>query len=148
MISFGRYRIGRRAAFLTLFGIAYLMIGNALLTTNETPLVRHVFRFALSIMPLHGWGTAWIICGAVALIDGLWPRGRDTVGFVAAVVAPVAWAIVYFIAWAQLDVPGVRQLWENAVVYLMIACAVAIVAGMPEPRTVRRALISLGRSSK
>lgn len=147
MIGLGRYRIGRRGAFLTLFGVAYLMIGQALVTSTTTPIVRHVFRFALSILPLPGWGVAWLVCGTVAIVDGLWPHGRDMIGFAAAVLAPVAWSIVYLAAWLQLDAPGApvgRNLWESALLYAVIAAAVLIVAGMPEPRVLRKIVEEAG----
>lgn len=140
MIGIGRWRLGRRGAFLTLFGVAYVLIGQALLTAQETPLVHHVFRFGISIMPFHGWGVAWIVCGGIAVIDGLYSRGRDLVGFVAAVLAPLAWSFVYLVAWLQLDVSGVRNLWQSSLLYAVIAGAVLIVAGMPEPRAMHRVL--------
>lgn len=140
MIGIGRWRLGRRGAFLTLFGTAYILIGQSLLTTEQTPLVRHVFRFGLSILPLHGWGIAWIVCGSVAILDGLYSRGRDLIGFVAAVLAPLAWSFVYLVAWIQLDVRGVANLWQSSLLYAVLAAAVMIVAGMPEPRAMGRVL--------
>lgn len=140
MIGLGRYRIGRRGAFLALFGVAYLLIGQSLLGVHDTRLVDHVFRFALAIMPITGYGWLWLTCGAIALLDGLWPRGTDTPGFVAAVLAPVVWSIVYLAAWLQEDTPLIHNLWETSLLYAVIAAAVLIVAGMPEPRTVRRVI--------
>lgn len=130
----------RRAAFLAVFGLAYLLVAKSLLDTDETPLVRHVFRFGLSIMPLWGWAVMWAACGAIALLDALVTRrGRDSIGFAAAVVAPTAWSIVYIAAWIGNDT-RIRDLWVPAVNYIIIAGAVFLVAGLPDPSTLRKVL--------
>ena len=135
-----RRLLSRRAAFLALFGLAYLGIAKSLLDTDETPLVRHVFRFALSIMPLWGWAVMWAACGAIALLDALLTRrGRDSIGFAAAVLAPTAWAIVYIAAWVGNDT-GIKDLWVSAVNDIVIAGAVFIVAGLPDPSTLRKVI--------
>lgn len=135
-----RHLLSRRAAFLALFGVAYLLVAKSLLDTDNTPLVRHVFRFGFSIMPLWGWAVMWAACGAIALVDALLTRrGRDSIGFAAAVLAPTAWAIVYIAAWIGNDT-GIKDLWLSAVNYIVIAGAVFIVAGMPDPSTLRKVI--------
>lgn len=141
-----RHWLTRRGTFLTVFGILYLLVAKSLLDTQVTPLVRHVFRFGLTVMPLDGWAALWAACGLVAIADALITRhGRDSIGFAAAVTAPTAWAVVYLAAWAGNDT-GIRDLWLSAVNYLGIAAAVLIVAGMPDPTTVRRVLRATERS--
>lgn len=140
--------LSRRGTFLALFGIAYLLVAKSLVDTDTTPLVRHVFRFALGIMPLAGWALLWLVCGGIALLDALLTRdGRDSVGFAAAVIAPTAWAIVYVAAWVGNDT-AVRDLWISAVTYALIAAAVLIVAGMPDPSTVRYAIRAAEREQE
>jgi hypothetical protein len=130
----------RRGTFLAVFGAAYLLVAKSLIDTDVTPAVAHVFRFALAVMPLTGWALLWLVCGAIALADAVLTRdGRDALGFAAAVFAPTAWAIVYTAAWAGNDT-GVKDLWISAVTYALIAAAVLIVAGMPDPSGVRTVL--------
>lgn len=137
-MSIRSYRIGKRGVFLALFGIVYILTGKSLIDTPNSPVVQHVFRFALHVMPLTGYGIAWIACGVTALAYGLIPNRRDTLGFAAASFMPTAWAFVYFTAWLQLDVPGVQDLLESTVTFALLAAAVAIVAGMPEPGELTR----------
>jgi hypothetical protein len=118
------------------FGATYLLIAYSLHSTQLTPASRYAFRFALGIMPLTGWALLWLACGTIALADAILTRGRDALGFAAAVLAPLAWGVVYFAAWIQ----GTPRLWETALLYGLIAAAVLIVAGMPDPSTVRKVL--------
>lgn len=133
MAGLRRYRIGRRGLFLALFGIAYLLIGQALIKVDVTPEINHLFRFATFFMPIYGWGIAWVVCGCIAILDGLWHRGTDIIGFTVAVLIPLAWSIVYLAAWIQEDRPH-SNLWQSSLLYAVLAGAVLIVAGMPEPR--------------
>jgi hypothetical protein len=120
------------------FGVLYLLVAKSLLDTDETPLIRHVFRFALAVMPLWGWAIMWATAGLLALADAVITRhGRDSIGFAAAVTAPTAWSIVYLAAWIGND-SGIRDLWVSAANYAGIAGAVLIVAGMPDPSSIRR----------
>ncbi|HZY76540.1 MAG TPA: hypothetical protein VFE40_09495, partial [Jatrophihabitantaceae bacterium] len=87
----------------------------------------------------------WATAGILALADAVITRhGRDSIGFAAAVTAPTAWAIVYLAAWIGNDT-GIRDLWVSAANYAGIAVAVFIVAGMPDPSTLRRVLRATGR---
>lgn len=130
----------RRGAFLILFGLVYLVIAKSLADTETTPLVRHVFRFAFTIMPLYGWALLWLVCGVTAVVDGLLTKGRDTLGFIAAVFAPTVWAFVYLMAWIGNSLTPARTLWEQAAVFALIAGAVLLVAGMPDPQPVRQVI--------
>lgn len=131
MLNVGSYHLGRRGAFLALFGGAFILIGQALMQTDETQVVRHVFRFALALAPLWVYGVAWIVCGVIALVDGLLQRGSDAIGFAFASLMPTIWTIVYLAAWIGDDL-GFKNLWQSAVLYALIAGAISCVAGMPE----------------
>lgn len=125
--------VGRRGAFLILFGAVYALIGYSYLTlspVSETA-VRHALRLALNVAPLPVWGWAWITAGAVAMLCGACCTGRKAVGFAAAVVLPALWAVVYVAAWLVGDI---ARGWVSAAIYAALAAAVAVIAGMPEPR--------------
>lgn len=130
----------RRRAFLIVFGAAYLLIAKSLIDRDISPAARHAFRFALGLMPIGGWALVWLTCGFLALADATITRhGRDVIGYAAATIAPIAWSVVYLAAWLQ----GAAHEWEHALLYGLIAAAVLIVSGMPDPQTVRQALEAL-----
>jgi len=125
--------VGRRGAFLILFGAVYLLIGYSYLTltpASETA-VRHALRLALNAAPLPAWGWAWITAGVTAAACGAVCPGRKAVGYGVAVAPPALWAVVYLAAWLAGDVP---RGWVSAAIYAALAAAVAVIAGMPEPR--------------
>lgn len=123
--------IGRRGAFLALFGIVYLLIGYSYLGDRPTPAVRAALRLAINVAPLWVYGLVWILGGATALIVGLIvPPTRDAVGFIAMITLPTLWACVYFAAWLHNDAP---RGWTSALLFALVAFAVAVVSGMPNP---------------
>lgn len=127
--------VGHRGAFLALFGAVYLLIAYSFLGTRVTPQVRHALRLALNVAPLQVYAWAWAVAGAISVVCGLFCPGRKAVGFTAAVVMPTLWAVVYFAAWIDGDIP---RGWVSGVLFLLLAAAVAVVAGMPEPRELLR----------
>lgn len=131
-------RISRRGAFLSLFGVAWMLIGYSYLhiPAASKPLLHKSLRFALGIAPIEFYGWAWITCGLLAVICGLVHR-VDWVGFGAAMLMPVFWSLVEFAAqfW-----DGVPRAWVGGVVYAVFAGAIGLVAGMADPRDRRRRL--------
>lgn len=127
--------IGRRGAFLTLFGCIYLLLGYSYIGTPVTPAVHHSLRMALNVAPLVVYGWLWVTSGVAAIVVGLIFRAsRDVFGFIAAVLMPSLWAVVYFAAWMDGDVP---RGWVTGLLFALIASAVGVVAGMPEPPIAR-----------
>lgn len=122
-------RVGRRGAFLALFGVVYLLLGYSYLVA-DTPQVRHALRVVINIAPLAVYAWVWCAVGAVAVACGLFSGGHKSVGFTAAVIMPVVWSLVYEAAWLAGDLP---RGWVTAATYFAIALAVTAVAGMPEP---------------
>jgi hypothetical protein len=120
----------RRGVFLILFGAAFVLLGYALLTTDVTPALRHSLRLALNLAPLGFYAWAWITCGALGVIGGLLPRRLDALGFAAVIVMPTLWAVVYFVEWLAGDLP---RGWQGSLLYALIAAAIGVVAGMPDP---------------
>ena len=127
--------LGRRGTFLALFGCVYALIGYSYLTLEVTPLVRHALRLALRLAPLDAYGWAWIGAGVIAVVCGLFCPGRKTVGFLAAMLMPAMWSLIYLATWLDGDIP---RGWVSAVVYVLLAAAVSVVAGMPEPAEFRK----------
>ena len=127
--------VGRRGVFLILFGAVYLLIGYSYLGVHVTPAVRHALRLALNLAPLTVYAWLWLGSGTVLVLSGLVSPGRKPVGFTVAVVMPVLWAVVYSAAWIAGDIP---RGWVQAAIFAALAAAVAVVAGMPEPRDLLR----------
>ena len=127
-------RVGRRGLFLVLFGAVYLLIGYSYLTVSQTsqPLVKHALRLALNVAPLTVYGWLWVAAGGLAAVSGLFTitSSRRPIGFIAAVVMPSLWTLVYLAAWIDGDVP---RGWVSALLFGLLAAAVWVVAGMPDP---------------
>lgn len=124
-------RVGRRGAFLVLFGAVYVLLGYSYLSVTVTPAVRHSLKLALSVAPLEVYAWGWIVAGAVAIVAGVMlPVAWKAAGFAAAVVMPTIWALVALTAWTD---GHVARAWVTAVVYALLAGSVAVVAGMVDP---------------
>lgn len=124
-------KIGRRGAFLILFGVIYLLLGFSYVATPETPAVRVALKLALRVAPLWAYGLMWLVAGAVAVISGVFlSPARDATGFMCAVIAPTLWAFVYLAAWVDHDT---SRAWVSAAVFAAIGGAVSVVSGMANP---------------
>jgi hypothetical protein len=130
-------RIGRRGAFLALFGCAYIMIGFSYTSDRPTTAVYQSLRVAIKVMPLWCYGVLWMLGGLFAIVVGLSPK-RDGYGFVAAIVLPTLWTLAYFVGWFNGD--SARG-WVSGLIYLLIASAVAVVSGMPNPTSLPQRLL-------
>lgn len=126
-----RRKFSSRGTFLMAFGFVYLILGYSILTLPDTPAVHtqvhKQLRLALQVMPLDAYATLWLIAGVIAIVAGFIQRW-DMWGFGTAAIMPTAWSIVYFSAWNTIP-----HAWLSAAVYLLLAAAVLIVAGMPDP---------------
>lgn len=124
-------KVGRRGAFLILFGVVYLLLGFSYATTPVTPVMRTTLKLALNVAPLWVYGLMWLAAGTVAVISGAFLSPvRDAAGFVCAVIAPTLWAAVYLAAWVDHDAP---RMWVAAALYAAVAGAVSVVSGMANP---------------
>lgn len=136
LINTRRVKVSRRAAFLALFGVVYVLIGYSYLNipARYKPLLHAQFRFALDLAPIEFYGWAWIACGGLAAVGGAWHR-LDGLGFAAGVFMPYLWSTVSFIASIQ---DGVPRAWVGGVVYLAFGTAMWIISGVPDPLDVAR----------
>jgi hypothetical protein len=125
---------GRRGWFLILFALAYLMVGVSYTCLPLPPARAHALAWLLHWVPTNAIGDAWFAAAAVALVSAFLPLPRDRFGFVALFAVPAVMGVVYAISWAVGDAPGglVTTLLTE-----MIATAVLVVSGMPNPVKVR-----------
>ena len=123
--------VGHRGVFLALFGIVYLLLGYSYIGVHITPQVRHALRIALQVAPLPVYAWGWVTTGAISVLCGLFCPGRKAVGFAAAILMPAIWSLVYTDAWLE---GGIPRAWVSVAVFAALAAAVAVVAGMPDPR--------------
>lgn len=131
LIRYRRIAVSRRGAFLALFGVVFILIGYSYLNipASSKPFLQAYLRTALSIAPIEVYGWLWIVAGSVALLGGI-IRRLDWLGFGAAVMLPLLWVAIYFDAQWQDKSP---RAWVSALVYLALAGAIALVAGMSDP---------------
>jgi hypothetical protein len=130
-------RIGRRGVFLAMFGALYAAFGATLMTIpadrfgNPPPGFEALFE-------VGWWGIMWILCGVVACGVGfLRPRFRDDgPGFVALLIAPAMWSLLYAGAVALSLCTdgryGTTRGTAGVVVWVLCWAVVLLVSGWPE----------------
>lgn len=132
--------VGRRGAFLALFGLVYLLIGYSYTGSRTTPAVRQSLHLATNVMPIWAYGVIWLSAGMIALAFGLlFDPAKDALGFVAAIVMPALWSFIYLCSWVEGYSP---RGWSTAALFLLVAGAVAVVSGMPNPVDVEKVAAS------
>jgi hypothetical protein len=121
-------RLGRRGAFLLLFGAAWAAVGYSMLKLGEvvaSPALDTLLYFA----PFRTWAGLWVACGVVAVSAAFSRRpGLDGYGFVALIIPPGMWGMSYGVSYIE----GYQRGLSGCVVYFAVALAVFIVAGWPE----------------
>lgn len=138
-------RFGRRGGILALFGITWALIGLGFVMIDREPRFSRPgpggpLEFMDTIWP--GW--FWIICGAVALLNGLLRRrldNEDGVGYAALTMPPILWTIAYALSygyWLFTDGAFGR---EGSViglfVFLIMAAVLTIISGWPDQTDVK-----------
>lgn len=118
-----RWPLTRRSTFLVFMGLAWLVIGCALLTT---PPQLRAPSVATYLAPAWFWGWIWVTCGATAIITGAL-RWLKSLGFAALMFIGFMWTMVQVGDWAVGNSP---RGWVGAVVFSAVTFAVYSVAGM------------------
>lgn len=124
-------RIGRRGAFLLLFGGIWVAIGYGLIAIPVSPTQQLGLRPLLHLATAERFGWGWVSCGALASVFAFRPGpAGDRWGFYALIAPASAWGACYGVAAVTYDYP--RGFLAGAV-YAALVVAVAIVSGWPEP---------------
>lgn len=142
--------LGRRGAILVLFGFAYMMIGFGFATTLMDRFSRPGPGGPLEFMDTTPFpGIFWIICGAVALANGIVRRrwhNEDALGYAALTMPPTLWTAAYlwsFISWVYSQLAhwpeeyGRQTGYIGAGAYGMIAIILVIIAHWHDDLDVR-----------
>lgn len=122
--------VGRRGAFLLLFGLAYAGIGLSYVFAEPTAPIREAMVWLPSWSPLWACGVAFVAAGGVALVCAFLPLPGDRFGFMALASISAAWAVANVVSWqAEHQARG----WVTAIVFAAVGGAVLVVSGMPNP---------------
>ncbi len=97
--------------------------------STPDPLPMHMF--ARAIMPLPWWSVGFVLAGAVAIVAGLLPPVRKTIGFVALQIISTKWGMALMMS-ALFDDAGVLAA-RAAVIWLVVTVSFHIVSGLEEP---------------
>lgn len=133
----GTFYIGRRGAFLLLFGVAFYTIGYS---AFAFPVLRPDLKFPHEY--LHPWIrlVLWCLAATIACVCAFRRApGKDIPGFVA-LCLPVAERVVSYVIGIgiALILPGYEGLLRTgiagAIVYLVMLFAIMVVASWPDPR--------------
>jgi hypothetical protein len=120
-----RARIGRKGAFLATFGSVFVLLS----FSTPDPLPMHTF--ARAIMPLPWWSAGFGAAGAVAIVAGLLPPVRKTIGFVSLQFISSMWGMALLVS-ALFDDAGVLAA-RAAAIWLVVTVSFHIVSGLEEP---------------
>ncbi len=124
-------RIGRRGASLLLFGLGYVFIGLGQTYTVSPQATLMGLTYILRVVSIEHWGLVWIGCGIIAMGGAFTRRpGRDLFGFVALAFMAAIWAAAFLMGAILLDLPRAALMGAQ---FAILATAVAIIAGWPEP---------------
>lgn len=86
----------RHSLVLLVLGGVYVLIGFAYAGLKTPPGRHQVLAAALSIMPMRGWGTVFIVVGVLAILASRWPPAfRETWGYTSLAGLSALWASLY-----------------------------------------------------
>ncbi|MDX3074632.1 hypothetical protein [Streptomyces sp. MI02-7b] len=101
-----RQMLGRRGTFLLVIGIGKVCFGLGMIVQPPQP---QGLQLLTHWAPLHCWAWVWILAGTVTTASAFLRIGRDSLGFLAALVPPGLWAFAYGTAAVLGDYP--RGAW-------------------------------------
>lgn len=125
--------LGRRGAILLTYGSVWMLYGYAQVISPQPD--QRGLGAALRVMPLSGWGCAWLACGLVAVVCAWLPQGVDAAGFLALPLIVLPWMTSYLASWISGDFP---RGWVAAAIWGLIAVPLIVVAGWREPPRPKR----------
>lgn len=119
------HRVGHRGSYLLFLSLVFLGYGYSLFFENN-PRIHHVNLF---IDP-RLWGTAWLIVGAICIIQAF--ALQDRIAFALSASILVAWGLIMLASWLLTDTDPFG--WLSACIWLGFAAITSIVSYWPEPR--------------
>jgi signal transduction histidine kinase len=133
---------GRRGGILTLFGIAWIFCGLGFTLIPSERFSRPGPRGIIEFLDTPWPGLFWILCGLVALGNGLLRRrvrNEDAIGYAALIMPPGLWVLAYtasFTLWAftrnNVEVYGRFTAILGALIFTVIVVILRIVANWPD----------------
>ena len=118
------YKVGHRGTFLLALALFDFLFGYSIFS-QPGPAQGLDFIF-----PLHFWGVAWVVCGAL-ILTGV-PVRRDYFAFTVATAIKIVWSVLYIHAWVFETYP---RGWVSALIWLLFALLVVIISSWPEVRS-------------
>lgn len=127
-------RLGRRGAFLLLYGAGEIQYGAGLI--SAPPADQRALALPVYLCELRWWGVLWIVCGLIGIAHAARQPAADKPGFVAELIPPYIWALSNLAAWWPLGTYS--RGWASAAPVLIFAGGLMIAAGWVEPQRRRR----------
>lgn len=128
-------RVGRRGAYLLLFGSGWIGFGLALVLHIESypgiPLLANE-------RTLDGFGLVWLLSGLLADVLAFLPRWRDA-GFYVIALMPTVWSVLFWWGFVVAVLPGsagYTRGWVSGLMFGVFSGSVWIVAGMVDVREI------------
>lgn len=125
-VTWIRWRVGRRGAFLTFLAVLDLAFGYSIFS-----LPRAALEQINILLPLNVWGWLWIGTGIIC-VSGIFVKA-DQVQYTMAALLKTSWGLLYAYLWWQ----GIPGSWISVVVWLSFAMTIVLIASWPEqPRII------------
>jgi hypothetical protein len=133
---------GRRGGILTLFGIIWIFVGGNIALIPSERFASSSSHGVLDFLNIPWPGVFWIVCGLVALGNGLLRRrmrNEDAIGYAALIMPPSLWVGAFFLSFTLWLITrnhpepyGQSSALLGALVYLVIVAILRIVANWPD----------------
>lgn len=128
-----RWGMSRRSGWLVLFGVTWVAYGWAL---RGAPQEASLPIYATVPTSVQGW--AWVAVGIICLLTAIIPGRRiRSVGFAAAPLPPMLWALGFAVATVQSWIDGGQEPgagWQGFVLWGAVAGMAILAAGDAEVR--------------
>lgn len=87
----------QREVIPVLLGLIWVTIGTSYCLDPLSMKATHALVMPLSLMPIQGWGSAFVFVGILAIVSSRWPPHQDTWGYVVLAASSAWWACSYLV---------------------------------------------------
>lgn len=129
-----------RGRFLVLFALIYMCFGYSYIVEASTPARRETFGWMPHAIPMTVLCVPWFIAAAIAVASAITYKQphTDRFGFMALVLVPVVWALMFLFSYFAGYAPTG---WISTIIYGAFTAIVILTSSWPNPPQIDRSLL-------